>query len=65
MRAGKAERSDRFLEIFGSAERDLLAGLDLDGLTGRGIASHAGGAMPDLEDAQTLRESRSDSTLPS
>jgi hypothetical protein len=28
---GKGRGSDRFLEILGSAERDLLAGLDLDG----------------------------------
>jgi len=50
--AAKAGWSDRFLEILGSAERDLLTGLDLDGLAGRRIASHAGGAMPDLQDAQ-------------
>jgi hypothetical protein len=29
-----AEGSDRVLEILGSAERHLLAGLDLDGLAG-------------------------------
>jgi hypothetical protein len=52
MPAGKAERSDRFFEILGSAERDLLAGLDLDGLARRRVAPHAGGAMPDLQDAQ-------------
>jgi hypothetical protein len=52
MTAGKVERSDCFLEILGSAKRDLLAGLDLDGLAGRRVASHAGGAMPDLQDAQ-------------
>jgi hypothetical protein len=52
MPAGKAEGSDRFLEILGSAERDLLTGLDLDGFASRRVASHAGGAMPDLQDAQ-------------
>jgi hypothetical protein len=52
MPAGKAEGSDRFLEILGSAERDLLTGLDLDGFAGRRVASHTGGAMPDLQDAQ-------------
>jgi len=49
---GKGRGSDRFLEILGSAERDLLTGLDLDCLAGRRVASHAGGAMPDLQDAQ-------------
>jgi hypothetical protein len=44
--------SNRFLEVLGRAECDLLASLDLDGLAGRRVASHAGGAMPDLQDAQ-------------
>ena len=52
MGAEKAGRSDGFLEFLGSAKSNLLAGLDLDGLAGRWVASHAGGAMPDLQDAQ-------------
>jgi hypothetical protein len=48
----KVDRSDGFLEFLGSAKRNLLAGLDLDGLASRWVASHAGGAMSDLQDAQ-------------
>src|SRR5580698_4178609 len=44
--------SDRFLEFLGGAEGDLLAGLDLDGFAGRGIAAHARGALADLQDAE-------------
>src|ERR1700687_2923922 len=46
------ERSDRFLELLGRAERDFLAGLDLDRLAGRRIASHPGGAVAHLQDAK-------------
>jgi len=40
--------SDRFLEFLGGAESDLLARLDLNGLSGGGIATHARGALPHL-----------------
>jgi hypothetical protein len=46
-------RSDRELQFFCGPEGDLLAGLDLDGLAGRGVASHAGCTLPDLENPQT------------
>jgi len=52
MGAEKADRSDGFLEFLGSSKGNLLAGFDLDGFAGRWVASHAGGAMPDLQDAQ-------------
>ena len=39
------------LQFLGRPERDLLAGLDLDGLSGRGIPAHPRGALPHLEDA--------------
>src|SRR5262249_1146589 len=45
--------SDRFLEVLRRAERNLLAGLDLDGLAGCRIAAHARCALPDLKDAET------------
>src|SRR5689334_20921197 len=51
----KPERSalsDRFLELLGGAEGNLLAGLDVDRLAGSGIAAHAGGALANLEDAE-------------
>jgi hypothetical protein len=44
---------DRHLQVLGRAERDLLAGLDLDGFAGRRISAHAGCARPDLQDAKT------------
>src|SRR6516162_3982444 len=44
--------SDRFFQFLGSAERDLLAGLDLNGLAGGGIAAHARGALAHLQDAE-------------
>ena len=47
------ERSDRFLELLGRAERDFLAGLDLDRLAGRRIASHPGGAVAHLHAGET------------
>src|SRR5579885_59118 len=46
------EKSDRFLELLGGPEGDLLARLDLDGLARGGIAPHARRALPDLEDAE-------------
>src|SRR5712691_2531278 len=45
-------RSDRFLQFLGGAEGDLLAGLDLNGLAGRRVAAHAGGALSHLQDAE-------------
>jgi len=60
-KAGGQTGSDRVLEILGSAERDLLAGLDLDGFAGRRVASHTGGAMPDfplLRNFMTFRQFR-------
>src|SRR5580693_3685497 len=44
--------SNRFLELLGGAEGDLLAGLDLDGFAGGRIAAHARGALADLQDAE-------------
>ena len=44
---------DGFLEFLGRAEGDLLAGLDVDRFAGGGIAAHAGGALADLQDAET------------
>src|SRR5258708_39806868 len=44
--------SDRFLELLGGAEGDLLAGLDLDGFAGGRIAAHARGALAHLQDAE-------------
>jgi len=45
-------RSDRHLEVLGGTEGDLLARLDLNGLAGRRIAAHAGGALSHLKDAE-------------
>src|ERR1700680_4189565 len=42
----------RFLELLGGAERDLLAGLDLDRFAGGRIAAHAGGALFHLQDTE-------------
>src|SRR5437588_13104290 len=44
--------SDRFLQLLGGAEGDLLARLDLDRLAGRRVAAHAGGALAHLQDAE-------------
>src|SRR5262249_1106358 len=49
---GPCRWSDRFLQLLGGAEGDLLAGLDLDRLAGCGVAAHAGGALAHLEDAE-------------
>src|SRR5262245_36851111 len=43
---------NRFLQFLGGAEGDLLARLDLDGLAGRGVAAHAGGAVAHLQNAE-------------
>src|SRR4029453_13230691 len=43
---------DRHLQVLGRTERDLLAGLDLDGFTSRRVSPHAGGACPDLQDTE-------------
>src|SRR5579864_6787981 len=48
------KRSDRLLQLFRRAERDLLARLDLDRLTRRRIAAHASGAPANLEDTKTV-----------
>src|ERR1700685_121750 len=52
MSGRKPARSDRFLQLLGGAEGDLLRSLDLDGLAGGGVAAHARGALADLEDAE-------------
>src|SRR5262249_17595675 len=56
---GKKERplgpglaSNCFLEFFGRAEGDLLAGLDLDRFAGCGIASHTRRALAHHQDAE-------------
>ena len=46
-------RLHRLFQFPGGPERDLLAGLDLDGLAGRRIPSHPGRPLPHLEDAET------------
>src|SRR6478736_8672936 len=46
------EASDRFLEILGDAEGDLLRRLDLDRLAGRRVAAHARRTIADLKDAE-------------
>src|SRR5271154_5901594 len=48
-----AKPLDSLFQVFGGPEGDLPAGLDLDDLAGRGIASHTGGALPDLQNAET------------
>src|SRR6478672_7632026 len=45
-------RSDGFFQLLRGAEGDLLAGLDLDRLAGRGVAAHARGALAHLQDAE-------------
>src|SRR5581483_1552746 len=52
MSGRKPPRSDRFLQLLGGAEGDLLRRLDLDRLAGGGVAAHARGALADLEDAE-------------
>ena len=49
----EAWRSDRHLEVLGSAEGDLFAGLDFDRLTGRRIAAHAGSTIPHLQNSES------------
>ena len=44
--------SDRFFQFLGSAERDLLAGFDLNGLAGSRVAAHARSALAHLQDAE-------------
>ena len=41
-----------FLEVLRGPEGNLLAGLDLDGLARRRVATHACCALPDLQDAE-------------
>jgi|SRR5215510_1010245 len=48
----RARRSDRHLEFLGGAEGYLFAGLDLDWLTGRRIASDAGSAIAHHQDSE-------------
>ena len=43
----------RLLQFLGRLERDLLAGLDLDGGASRGVPSHPGRPLPHLEYAAT------------
>jgi hypothetical protein len=43
----------RLFQFLGRSERDLLAGLDLDGLAGRRVPSHPGRPLPHLEDTET------------
>src|ERR1700733_3918527 len=45
----------RLFQFLGRPERDLLAGLDLDGFAGRRVPTHPGGTLPDLEDAQAVQ----------
>src|SRR5712675_3767947 len=49
----KRALSDGFLQLLGRAEGNLLAGLDVDGFAGSGVAAHAGGALAHLQDAET------------
>src|SRR5262249_36702006 len=46
-------RLDGFFQFLGSAEGNLLAGLDLDGFAGGRIAAHTGGALTDLQNTET------------
>src|SRR6516162_3781514 len=48
----EASRSDGFLELLGSAEGDLLGGLDVDRFAGRGVAAHARRTLAYLQDAE-------------
>ena len=44
---------DRLFQFLGSAEGDLLRRLDLDAFASGRVATHARGALADLEDAKT------------
>ena len=44
---------NRHLQVLGWPECDFLARFDLDGFSGRRVSSHAGGALPDLQDAKS------------
>src|SRR5262249_43564008 len=48
-----SQRLNRHLQVLGRPEGDFLARFDLDGFSGRRVASHAGRALPDLQDAKT------------
>ena len=50
--AGGSTRSDRFLQLLGGTEGDLLARLDLDRLTGGRVAAHARRAVAHLQDTE-------------
>src|SRR5262249_2620347 len=47
------ELLNRHLQVLGWPECDFLARFDLDGFSGRRVSSHAGGALPDLQDAKS------------
>jgi hypothetical protein len=51
-------RLNGFLELFGGAESNLLAGFDLDLLPRGRVAAHARRALADLEDAEATASSR-------
>lgn len=52
-RIAKKSVLDGFLEFFGSAESDFLAGLNLDLFAGRRVTAHARRTLTDLQDAET------------
>src|SRR3569833_1255794 len=45
-------RLDGFLQFLGSAEGNLLAGLDVDGFASGRVAAHASSALANLEDTK-------------
>ena len=47
------QRLNRHLQVLGWPEGDFLARFDLDGFSGRRVSPHAGGALPDLQDAKS------------
>ncbi len=47
------QRLNRHLQVLGWPESDFLARFDLDGFSGRRVSPHAGGALPDLQDAKS------------
>src|SRR6266542_4172043 len=51
-RRGYRRGLDRFLEVLGDAEGDLLRRLDLDRLAGGRVAAHARRTIADLKDAE-------------